>query len=458
MKAPGRDARWRAAWVPTTCPIHPSGALVLSLLTFIGWLGAADAYGQSSPGAPTPEVPCSVWVSSRGDDRHDGRHDARAVRTPDRAVRLAQPGDVVCFARGRYPRLRIYGKRGEPGRPIVFRAAPGASREATFTTGSLRDGLGAQLADVDHIVVKGLRVTRSQTGLGCHACRHVRIEGVLVESVGQAGLHVGRPIDWTGAPRFTGPPSEHVALIGNTVRDTGLVTARYGEGVYVGTGAIGGDETHDILVEGNTLLGTRAEGIEVKPFTRRVTVRGNLVMASSHAFKAAITIAVSPVDYPSGEYLVEFNRVVDFRSTGGPIAGIGIGHGDTIVRHNLVWAIAGGSGIRTYTTFVTPGARRVLIEHNTVWTPGAPSILLHEDDGRAPGATTPADVECRDNLTSDGAAGSLKVATADFLGPTDGVADAGPGPGSGLRPRAGIMGGADIDTLLRAFDEGATAP
>ena len=77
---------------------------------------------------------------------------------------------------------------------------------------------------------------------------------------------------------------------------------------------------------------------------------------------------------------------------------------------------------------------------------------------RAPGATTPADVECRGNLTSDGAEGSLEVATTDFVGPTDGVADAGSGPGSGLRPRAGISVGADLGALLRAFDDGPTAP
>lgn len=382
------------------------------------------------------EAPCSLYVKPGGSDRHDGRSLIRALRTPSQAVRAANSGDVVCFDAGTYPPLEIRNKIATAAAPIVFRAMPGAERKATFSRGSLAYGRSVSVEGSAHIHVYDLRLTHSQGGIGVDSSSYCRIEGLVVEGLGQEAIHLCRKQTYGKRAHFVGPASHHCDVIGNTVRDTGKTTARYGEGVYIGSGRLLGDDTHDVFIAYNQFDAVRAEAVELKPFTYNHIVRGNLIRNSSHEFHAAITVAVQGVLAPDCNALIEDNRIYNYGDTGTSVAGITVGHGTTTVRNNLIWAIDGGRGIRTTTTFANPSARDVLIEHNTIWTPGpAPSIALHDGDERTGMSDHPGHVTVRDNVTDDGSAGSLKVTPAYFVGPIDGPADAGRGPGSGLRAR-----------------------
>ena len=165
---------------------------------------------------------------------------------------------------------------------------------------------------------------------------------------------------------FLGVAAQSCDVIGNTIRDTGNVTAGYGEGIYIGTGAFDGDDTHDVFIGYNQLDSIRAEGIELKPFAYNLVVRGNLITNSSHAYNAAITVAVEPRDFQDGNYLIEDNRIYNYQSTQYSVAGIDIGHGNAVIRNNVIWVIDTGHGIRTYTSFVSLGSRDVTINNNTV--------------------------------------------------------------------------------------------
>lgn len=234
--------------------------------------------------------------------------------------------------------------------------------------------------------------------------------------------------------------------------------SRYGEGIYVGTGGFPGDDTHDVYVAYNRLDAVRAEAIELKPFGHDHVVRGNLVTSGSHEFHAAITVAVQAKrdSVPNGHYLIEDNRIYDYASTGSSVAGITVGHGDAIVRNNVIWAIDGGRGIRTTTTFANPSAREVVIEHNTIWTSGgAPSIALDDGHERTGVTDQLGHATVRDNVTSDGSAGSTRVSTDHFLGPITGSADAGEGPGSGFRAKRYAGVGADLDAIIGRGAESA---
>ena len=320
----------------------------------------------------------------------------------------------VRLNRSRDPPLVIKGVLGTVAAPLVFRTEPGARSLATFTSGTLDRGAGASLADVDHVHLYDLRLTRALVGLACTGCAHVRVEGLTVEELGQAGVHIGRHRTGGEAPRFVGSASHHCDVVGNTIRNTGLATARYGEGVYIGTGGLQGDQTHHILVAGNHVLDTRAEGIEIKAHTHHVVVRDNVVEGGSHFFHGAITVGAQAFDAPDGHYLIEGNRVHGFRATeGGTVAGIAVGHGTTVVRGNVVWDIDGGWGIRLTTTFANPEARDVRLEDNTIWTPGGgPSLALAHGDERTGMTDGLARATLSGNRTDDGSAGSFQLPDA----------------------------------------------
>ena len=460
----------RAALPPKS---EPANTLQITPGDAPGSLGAAPGNpgARNLVGSHTTRVStgCTLYVKPTGSNGKSGRTLADALRTPNRAVSLVKPGDVVCFGPGTYPPLNVADVHGTAAAPVVFRALSGGNGDATFTSNTLSDGASVFVTRSDYIHVYDLRLAESLIGIGFFGSTNGRIEGLRVESIGQAAIHVGGQNTADGSERFLGTPSHDVDVIGNTIRDTGKVKARSGEGVYVGTGGVGGDDTHDIFVAYNTIEDVRAEGIEVKAYTYNAIVRGNVVSHGSHFFHAAITVAVTPrgcaadpaspippaaessaapasrctapADYREGNYLVEDNLVFAYTTAarpagigyGGPVAGIGIGHGNTIVRNNLVWDIPGGNGIQTYTTFGNPAARRVQLEDNTVWNPSGRAIALHEGDEGTGVTDQLGDVTLAGNVTNDGSAGSAMVQASQFVGPVTGRADAGAGPGGGFR-------------------------
>lgn len=303
------------------------------------------------------------------------------------------PGDVVCFAAGTYPPLVIDTVHGTPGAPIVFRPSPGAATPPSFSSNTLEHGAAITARNSSHIQLHGLRATRASVGVRVESSAHLQLYGLLVESVGQAGIEVCRERSGNGRRDFLGGPSHHVDIVGSTIRHTGLVEARFGEGIYVGTGGLPGDDTHHVRIEGNDIQHVRAEGIDVKAYTHDILVRGNLVAHGSHYFHAAITVGVNPracpgpADYVDGNYVIEDNVVFDFRRTpppagdltSSPVAGIGVGQGNAVLRRNIVWDVPGGAAIEVYPTFGNPLASRVTLAYNSTWNPAGREVVVHED-------------------------------------------------------------------------------
>lgn len=335
------------------------------------------------------------------------------------------------------------------GAPLVFRTIPGKEHKATFTTGVIGSGTGIYIEFSDHVHIYDLRVATSQKGVEYLSGSFGQIEGLMIEKLGQEAIGIGRKHTEDGSNQFLGVAAQSCDVIGNTIRDTGNVTAEYGEGIYIGTGAFDGDDTHDVFIGYNQLNSIRAEGIELKPFAYNLVVRGNLITNSSHAYNAAITVAVEPRDFQDGNYLIEDNRIYNYQSTHYSVAGIAIGHGNAVIRNNVIWVIDTGYGIRTYTTFVSLGSRDVTINNNTVWIPGtAHSIALHTGDAGSGVRDKPANVTLSNNATDDGSAGSTLVSESDFVGPITGIADAGKGPGSGFQFKSYSGLGANLSLIV----------
>lgn len=382
------------------------------------------------------DAPCTLFVDPSGDNSRDGRTREASLQSPTRAVRKARRGDVICLARGRYKPFSITNFRATKEAPLILRTLPGDRGEVLITSGSVRHGVGIRVEHAEHVHLYDVSISAVQEGIALSGCAHCRVEGVSIDAVGQAGIRVRRKSDWKDETRFEGLPSHHIDLIGNTIRDTGNLTARFGEGIYVGTGGKQGDETHDIFIANTHIKGVRAEAIDIKPWTTHIIVRANLITGGSHFFHGAISVGVQAFDAPDAQFLIEGNRIHGYTGTSKDekVAGICIGHGNGVVRENILWDISGGPGIRTTTTFMNPNARKVLIEKNTVWsTRGEPSITIHDGDERTGVTDGLGEVSLRGNVTHDGALGSRKAVERDFAGSISGAASSeGESPSSGF--------------------------
>lgn len=435
-----RDAAERDAMLDATNDAMPTGVDA-----------GPSTSGRNLEGSHTDRVssPCTLFVANDGNDGNDGDSPSEAFASSSHAVSAAGPGDVVCFAAGRYETLRIRELEGSATSPIVFRAAPGDEGDAIFSSGDVGRGHGVLIEASAYIHVYDIGVRESQKGLDFMSSHYGRIEGVHMERLGQEGIHIGRKRTYDGSNRFLGSPSDHVDVIGNHVSDTGVVTAIYSEGIYVGQGALGGDTTHHVFIAYNHIEDVGAEGIELKPYAHDIVVRGNLIVRSSHEYNGAIVVAVEPTDCPDGNYLIEDNRIYDFQSRRYNIGGIVIGHGSGIVRNNLVWSVEGGRGIRVYRTFGNSSARTLQIVNNTIWNPGSEHSVLLNNGNTGTGETDiRPNLTVENNLTDDGSAGTTQGNASMFVGPVEGAADVGEGVGSGFEQVDYRGVGADLIPLL----------
>jgi hypothetical protein len=351
-----------------------------------------------------------LWLSPNGNDQNAGMSPDRPLRTAAAVLGKATPGMHIRLLAGTYPPLKFVGLRGAKEAPITLEPAEDAVDSVTLTTQRQDGGIGLELEKCEHVIVQGIRIANSQKGIDVQSCTHCIIRDNTIENLGQEGIHVGRLHTWDGSEKFLAPASGDVQVIGNRIMGTGKHAAVYGEGIYIGTGAFRGDDTHDVVVEGNVLSDISAEGIEVKAGATAVVIRGNLISDTHHEYNAAITVSVEGSSGPSGKYVIENNRIWNIRKIKHSVAGIAIGHGDAVIRNNLIWNIEGGIGIRVYETFSNPRALNVIIERNTVVAGGpGESILLHSGTGGAEPSRLKARVRLQANLTDDGSAGSLRV-------------------------------------------------
>ncbi len=390
-----------------------------------------------------------IYVSPTGNDRNSGKSLRNALKTPNAAVAAASPGTAVCFDAGTYPPMKIAGKKGTADKPIIFQTVPGKERQATFTFGKLAGGIGIAVELSTYVEIRNLRVANSLKGIAFDSVSHCVMQGNLVENLGQEALRVGRLHTFDSSKRFLGPDSEYVQVVGNRVEGTGKVKAEYGEGIYIGTGAFRGDHTHDVRVEGNVVNDIGAEGIELKPGTYNLIVRGNAFSNTHHEYNGAITVCVEGSETEDGNYLIEDNLVWNIKKVKYGVSGIAIGNGNAVIRNNVIWAVEGGIGIRVYETFANPKALLVVIANNTIFCDGPNARILR--NGTAGGKASPlkALLQVKNTYTNDGSAGSTRTAANLFAGPLTGDADAGRGPGSGFEIKNYRGTGADYAKIRK---------
>ena len=185
--------------------------LAFALLLAAGSAGAQTTYHVAPSGSDAgPGTEAAPWATV-------------AYAMSDRSG--VGPGDVVEVAAGVYRgRVRV-GVSGEPGRPVVLKAAPGAVLDGAGLAADY-DGLvtisGRRHVVVDGFEIRGYRSTRND----------VEAMGILV-----SGASAG------------------ITLRGNTVHDIGAVTADPARANAHGILVRGDTDTpvRDIVIEGNEL-------------------------------------------------------------------------------------------------------------------------------------------------------------------------------------------------------------
>ena len=204
-----------------------AAAACLAALAAVASSCGGDPQPRAEP-QPTPEPlpPAAAFVAPSGKDTHPCTK-AKPCASFDRAYRLAQPGDHVEIAAGRYPSQRIYpDETKQSPRDVVFRPAAGAqvtvkrylSPWASHVT--VRD----MVAEADLFIV-GERMTgvrqRDVTAIGITAAglqidgaSEVRIEG------GSFGGTPERPTTWnSGIRRSTKTMPSDITIEGASFHD-----------------------------------------------------------------------------------------------------------------------------------------------------------------------------------------------------------------------------------------------
>lgn len=184
-----------------------------------------------------------------------------------KAVSAAKPGNVIRMAPGRYYGQMNLTANGVAGKPIWL-CGP---RDAVIDgTGITKGKSPIQVSFSSHLVITGMTATNALKGVTVRSSKNITVSDMLVESIGYEGIHL----------RSNTTDS---VVVGNTVRKTGLLTARYGEGIYIGSSdanwcelsACQPDKSDRNAVVKNNISMTSAELIEAKEGTTGGVIRGN---------------------------------------------------------------------------------------------------------------------------------------------------------------------------------------
>ena len=187
---------------------------------------------------------------------------ADALRT---AIADAQPGDRIELADGTYtgdPQFEATAQ-GTKAAPIVLTG----SRRAVLTTGETEGGGYGLHVQGSYWRLVGFTVRDAKKGVVFDGSVGSVVERLDVGTIGQEAVHFRSG-------------SSHGAVVDSDIHDTGLRSPQFGEGVYVGSAHKnwpdgGPDKSDAVLVQGNFIYNTTAEGIDVKEGTTGGVIRGN---------------------------------------------------------------------------------------------------------------------------------------------------------------------------------------
>jgi len=223
----------------------------------------AKAAGRSQASVPSPSASTSGLTAVSG---CPGGRTITSGTQLQAALKAAAPGDVLLLAPGTYAGHFVATASGTATAPITLCG----SRDAIIDGGSIKTGYGFHLDGALWWRLVGFTVQGGQKGVVTDHADHDLISGLFVHGVGDEGIHLRS---------F----SSDDVVEDVVVRDTGLLHARFGEGIYVGSAranwcqysGCGPDTSDRDVIRGSDIAQTTAENIDIKEGTTGGTIEGN---------------------------------------------------------------------------------------------------------------------------------------------------------------------------------------
>lgn len=312
---------------------------------------------------PTQTNTCTKIVS-----KYNKNASESTFRSLRKALNKYESGDIICLSDSYQSAIKIEdfdaGDQPLTIRPQHYLGSIIKSRHYIGTGITVKNSRG--------IIIEGLIITGGLSAILIQDSSNISLIANRVFNTGNQAISI--------KPRHHG--GSHYLIKDNVIFNTGMLNPRYGEGIYIGDGSYTEDRSRlrirhtvsDVTIANNTIQHTGNEAIDVKANAYDVNIVNNTITDISLKFNAAITIATESSYAPLGGYTVEGNVITNITNRSGyrPIA-IAIGHGDTLIKDNIIVDEAKNFvAICLFTTFLNPKLNNVALEHNMLIGSGTP--------------------------------------------------------------------------------------
>ncbi|MDQ1911432.1 DUF1080 domain-containing protein [Paenibacillus sp. GD4] len=181
------------------------------------------------------------------------------------ALSTALAGDTIVLSAGTYSGNFVLNKDGSSGAPIVITSADSSNR-AILNGGTTSSGYVFHNTG-NYVQLKDLKLTNGKKGIMWDNANNGLIDNVEVYNIGEEGVHFR-------------DGSSYNTIQGSTIRDCGVLTPDYGEGIYVGSDygkwSTYVKETDYNVIRNNTIgPNVAAESIDIKEGSKGTLVEGN---------------------------------------------------------------------------------------------------------------------------------------------------------------------------------------
>ena len=219
----------------------------------------------------------------------------------DQALATAQPGQTILLADGVYQGEFAVTQSGTAEQPITLQGSP-----ATILAGeALTKGYVLHIDKADYWVLTGFTLRNAAKGIMLDDADNNTLDHLLIEQTGQEAVH------------FRTCSASNI-LQYSTIRETGVITPGYGEGIYIGSDADKWpayscdldlrDKSHYNQILSNHFgPNVRAEAIDVKEGTVGGIISGNEFDATG---LSGAHFADSWLDLKGNRYKVGYNHGV----------------------------------------------------------------------------------------------------------------------------------------------------
>lgn len=279
----------------------------------------------------------------------------------DEALFNSVSGDVICFTRGNYPRIKINNIDGGTNN-ITLKAKPGHKVNINIAGYS---GTGISISNSKNIKISGFKLTGGLYGIYANGSSGLTISDNHISDVGQEGISIKSGL--------SNMPLNNFIVENNFIADTGKGLSQYGEGIYIGDGNDNFNEVlHDVVIKNNYIKNTTNEAIDIKINVVNLSIVSNTIIDTDLKFNGAITVATAGRFGENSNIKIKRNTIrgVTNRSGYRPI-GIAIGHGNALISKNFISEpFERFVGVCVFTSFANPDANKVVIKANEIITDG----------------------------------------------------------------------------------------